>query len=1261
MQPRLRWSLLPLTFASLCAFGQPCLVSNTFTASTPPVNGTYGCGETVTFCFTVTNWNSTNANWFHGVAANFGPGWDMSTLTPGPPPASCSGSGSWAWYPSVQGTAGTNIGTQGPGFFYDYNPGDGNPGNNFGDFCTGAVNWTFCWTISVLDGPACVNGLSLDVSVNSFGDSETGSWGSTGCTGDPIAVNPPTVIQSCTADAGSDAALTTCSSGGVSDLFNTLGGTPDAGGVWTAPDGSVVSGILNPTTDDAGAYTYTVTSLAPPCSAQAQVIVTISDQPNAGGPGNLTLCSSNPPANLFSVIEGSPDPGGVWTAPDGSAHTGIFDPATDVPGIYSYTVVAVAPCIPAVVAVTVSVVQSPNAGINASMQTCTSASSFSLFTQLNGVPNVGGVWTGPNGAPISGIYNPAMDPAGVYTYTVNGVAPCPNSSATVTVQNAPQPNAGTDGPLTTLCSAAPPVDLYFLLGGTPDLGGSWTAPDGGPTSGVLNPSTAQPGTYSYLLLAAAPCVSDQATVQIAIVDQPDVGVDGAITLCTASDPLDLFDALGGSPDAGGAWTDPAGSASLGILDPAVDMGGTFTYTIAAMAPCMTSSSAVEVDVVEQPNAGNDGAINACSSEATVDLFPFLGDNAQTGGIWTDPNGNPTGANVVPLQAAIGTYTYTVAAPAPCTNSSAQVVLSVLQAIDPGVDAMLTACSTDGSIDLFPLLGGTAATGGTWVEPTGGPSNGIIDPSDVFDGYYGYVFGADGPCPSVSSGVDVFIQDALSAGIDGAVPLCSEGSDLFPLISAITGAPASGGTWTGPDGQNQTGTFNAGSDAAGTYTYTIAAVGVCPAITSSVAMSIIPAAQAGLGGLIDICAGSDPIDPSEWLSGSWDPNGTWTGPNGAIVDPVDPSNAASGAYQYTVQGTAPCPNAQAMIDLVIDPMPNPGSISALGLCANAEPVALFPLLGGSPDSGGSWSGPSQFQGPFDPTYHLPGIYVYSVDGVGACTDMQAQATVELTVHPLPQPSLTTNVDQGCAPLTVQLSAGTFNEPATVQWSFGDGGSGFAGTTTNHLYTLGGTFTVTALVTDAEGCTASATFGQAITVSNGPVVDFGVSPIRVSIDDPVIGLVHQPLADVDHDWTMDGESWDVMAGRGITLPNATVGTHTICLVGTDSLGCEQATCREIIVDDVLTVFVPNAFTPDGNAINETFFPSVIGLDEDAYLFTIHDRWGNEVFLSTTPKEGWNGSMRNSGEILPQDVYVWRLWVKEGFSTERREHFGTVTLLK
>ncbi|HMC96460.1 MAG TPA: hypothetical protein VKG92_02305, partial [Flavobacteriales bacterium] len=165
-------------------FAQPCLVSYTFTSNPPPVAGTYGCGETVTFCYTVTNWNSTNVNWFHGLEITFGPGWDLSTLVPGPPPATCGGSGgTWGWYNSVTGTATTAIGPQGPGFFFDLDN-DGNPGNNFGDFCVGAVNWQFCWTISVLSPPACVNGLGLGVSVNSFGDSETGSWSSAGCGGD---------------------------------------------------------------------------------------------------------------------------------------------------------------------------------------------------------------------------------------------------------------------------------------------------------------------------------------------------------------------------------------------------------------------------------------------------------------------------------------------------------------------------------------------------------------------------------------------------------------------------------------------------------------------------------------------------------------------------------------------------------------------------------------------------------------------------------------------------------------------------------------------------------------------------------------------------------------------------------------------------------------------------------------------------------------------------------------------------------------------
>jgi hypothetical protein len=95
---------------------------NSYTRSRPapmPLNGTYACGQTVNFCFTVTNWSQQNTNWFHGLSIALGPGWDASTLTPVSAPPPCQGTGSWDWYTSVTGTAGTNIGPQGPGWFFN--------------------------------------------------------------------------------------------------------------------------------------------------------------------------------------------------------------------------------------------------------------------------------------------------------------------------------------------------------------------------------------------------------------------------------------------------------------------------------------------------------------------------------------------------------------------------------------------------------------------------------------------------------------------------------------------------------------------------------------------------------------------------------------------------------------------------------------------------------------------------------------------------------------------------------------------------------------------------------------------------------------------------------------------------------------------------------------------------------------------------------------------------------------------------------------
>jgi len=80
-----------------------------------------------------------------------------------------------------------------------------------------------------------------------------------------------------------------------------------------------------------------------------------------------------------------------------------------------------------------------------------------------------------------------------------------------------------------------------------------------------------------------------------------------------------------------------------------------------------------------------------------------------------------------------------------------------------------------------------------------------------------------------------------------------------------------------------------------------------------------------------------------------------------------------------------------------------------------------------------------------------------------------------------------------------------------------------------------------------------------------------------------------------------------------------------------------------------------------LNDVFLPSVIGAEATDYSFLVFNRWGQLVFSTTDPHEGWNGGMNNSGEVQPQDVYVWRVLVRDQFTTERKEHFGTATLLR
>jgi len=148
----------------------------------------------------------------------------------------------------------------------------------------------------------------------------------------------------------------------------------------------------------------------------------------------VTVCSGYT-VNLLDEIDGNPETGGTWT-PALSSGTDVFDPAVDAAGIYNYSYIGTCAIID--VDIDVSIQTASVAGNNNSTIVCSNESSFDLFNLLGPTAEIGGTWS-PSLASGTGIFNPAVDLSGIYTYTIAASGVCNAISATVDVTNNTQP------------------------------------------------------------------------------------------------------------------------------------------------------------------------------------------------------------------------------------------------------------------------------------------------------------------------------------------------------------------------------------------------------------------------------------------------------------------------------------------------------------------------------------------------------------------------------------------------------------------------------------------------------------------------------------------------------------------------------------------------------------------------------------------------------------------------------------------------------
>ncbi|WP_295338745.1 gliding motility-associated C-terminal domain-containing protein [Flavobacterium sp.] len=712
----------------------------------------------------------------------------------------------------------------------------------------------------------------------------------------------------------------------------TFTGTPNATVTYNINGGANQTITLNAsgTATISGTYTanttiniISVASAGTPSCINPQsdtITLTVTQPPIAGVNASTTLCVLSPPIDLFTLLGPTAQAGGSWS-PTLTSGTGVFNPAVDLAGTYTYTITGVAPCPDSSASVQVTVNPVPDAGNDGILAICSNQNSVDLFASLSGTPQSGGTWS-PALASGSGIFNPALDTSGVYTYTISGVLPCTDDTATVTVTVTPGPEAGNDNTI-TLCVNSSSQDLALLLGPNSQSGGTWS-PALASGTGIFNPAVDVAGSYTYTLSGSQPCDNDSAVITVIVNPVPNAGDDNTITLCENNPPQDLFGLLGPNAQSGGTWS-PTLTSGTGLFNPTIDAAGTYTYTVGG-GLCDSDSATVVVNIIQEPNSGGVGqTLNVCVSEISVDLLSGL-DGTQESGLWSDDDntGALTGSIFNPSAVGVGSYnfTYTVTGNSPCANATSTVTVIVNPLPIAGTDNTLVVCSTDGPQDLFGLLGSTAQIGGTWSPPLASAS-GIFNPAVDNQGAFTYTVSSPF-CSPVSASVTVTVVPAAnSGGIGQTISTCTNVTSL-DLTTGLDGTQGLG-TW---NDDNNTGAlsgniFNPSLVGVGTYTFTYNVTGTTPCANSASTVTVVvnPLPNAGtFSGIVTLCPSVGVLDLTSLLNGE-DTGGVWTdAASQTVTSPLTIFSFAAGTYSYTYTVTNSCSTDTETVQFTI--LPNP---------------------------------------------------------------------------------------------------------------------------------------------------------------------------------------------------------------------------------------------------------------------------------------------------------------------------------------------------
>ncbi|MDR1113133.1 MAG: gliding motility-associated C-terminal domain-containing protein [Bacteroidales bacterium] len=199
------------------------------------------------------------------------------------------------------------------------------------------------------------------------------------------------------------------------------------------------------------------------------------------------------------------------------------------------------------------------------------------------------------------------------------------------------------------------------------------------------------------------------------------------------------------------------------------------------------------------------------------------------------------------------------------------------------------------------------------------------------------------------------------------------------------------------------------------------------------------------------------------------------------------------------------------------------------------------------------------------------------------------------------------------------------------------------------------------TDMEGCTVRDTL--TVEVTPLPIAAFIPTPDHVYVENGQ-GIVHFNNLSQNassYSWLF-GDKYSPETGSADFEPDHNYtrpGRYTIWLTATDSSDCRDSIWQTITVEVPYFLYVPAAFSPDGDGINEEFKPSGYGMDETVYEMLIYNRWGNLIYRTSSPYDSWDGHDRKGNEC-PIGEYIYIIKTQT-LDLVPKEYKGAVLLMR